>query len=77
LKHPFFNGLDLDALINRKIKAEFIPTVDKTGLNNFDEELTNEKPEESHVPAEVVAEIKKNEDNFKQFGFSAKEDEAC
>lgn len=58
---------------NRQLKAEFIPTIDKTGLNNFDEEITKENAEESMVPAEVVAKIEKNEDNFKEFGFSESE----
>jgi len=47
----------MDALLQRKIKADFIPTIDGTGLNNFDEEITNEKPEESVVPANVIEKI--------------------
>ena len=53
LAHPFFAGLDLDTLLDRKIKAEFIPTLDQTGLNNFDRELTQEQPEESMIPHEI------------------------
>ena len=70
LAHPFFSGLDMDKLLEREIKAEFCPQIDNTGLNNFDSDITQEKPEESHVPAEVLEKIKKAEDNFKDFGFS-------
>ena len=73
LGHPFFAELDMEALKDKKMKAEFIPTIDQTGLNNFDSDITQEKPEESHVPAEVVEKIKKAEANFKDFGFSSKE----
>lgn len=57
LGHPFFKGLDLDKLLTRKIKPEFLPTIDSTGLNNFDAEITNARPEESHVPAEIIEKI--------------------
>ena len=69
LAHPFFAGLDLDTLLDRKIKAEFIPTLDQTGLNNFDRELTQEQPEESMIPHEIQRKIQEKEDNFKDFGF--------
>ena len=50
IAHPFFNGLDFDALAEKKIVPKFIPTIDESGLNNFDTELTGEKPDESLVP---------------------------
>jgi hypothetical protein len=53
LGHPFFKTVDCEVLLKRGIKADFIPTIDGTGLNNFDIEITQEKPEESMVPAEV------------------------
>ena len=71
LGHPFFSELDQEQLLLRKIPAEFIPTIDSTGINNFDTDITNEKPEESMVPAEIVNKIKQHEENFKEFGFSA------
>ena len=73
LGHPFFKSVDREALLKRELKADFIPTIDNTGLNNFDSDITQEKPEESMVPAEVLAKIQQNEDNFKDFGFSSKE----
>ena len=53
LSHPFFSGLDLVALQEKKIPAEFRPVVDQTGLNNFDEDITKERAEESMVPVEA------------------------
>jgi len=58
LDHPFFKDkIDIDKLLQKKIKAEFVPTIDSSGTNNFDPEIINEKPEESMIPAEVVAKI--------------------
>ena len=37
LLHPLFKDLDIDKLVNKQIKAPFIPTVEgKTDLRNFD-----------------------------------------
>jgi serum/glucocorticoid-regulated kinase 2 len=58
LNHEFFKGkLDIEALMRKEIKAEFVPTVDSTGINNFDAEIINEKPEESMIPAEAMAKV--------------------
>lgn len=40
LGHKFFKGLDMELLLQRKVKPEFIPTIDGTGLNNFDSDIT-------------------------------------
>ena len=40
LGHPFFKDMDFDAILKKKIKPDFIPEIDQTGLNNFDEEIT-------------------------------------
>jgi len=52
------------------MKADFIPTIDPSGLNNFDADIINERPEESMVPKEIMNKIKQHEDNFKEFGFT-------
>lgn len=57
LSHQFFNGIDIEAFLKKKIKAEFIPTFDSTGLNNFNQDLTNQKPEESMIPQENLTMI--------------------
>ena len=48
LGHKFFQGLDLKALLDRKIQAEFIP--DQNFIKNFDSDLVSLDPTESHVP---------------------------
>lgn len=70
LSHEFFKDIDLKALQEKQVPAEFIPIVDQTGLNNFDSDITNEKPEESMVPPEVVQKILDHDPTFKDFGFS-------
>lgn len=57
LSHPFFTGLDLKALAKKEITAEFIPTVDQSGLNNFDPELTREQASESILDKDALAKI--------------------
>jgi len=48
LKHKFFSGIDLEALLERKIVAEFIPKLDdKDNTVNFDSEITSQKPDET------------------------------
>mmetsp|Transcript_25807 Transcript_25807/g.39668 ORF Transcript_25807/g.39668 Transcript_25807/m.39668 type:complete len:163 (-) Transcript_25807:28-516(-) len=69
LSHPFFKGLDLKALAQKKIKAEFMPTVDSTGLNNFDQDITREQPSESIVDRDALLKIGGQKENFKEAGF--------
>jgi serum/glucocorticoid-regulated kinase 2 len=72
LSHPFFAGkIDTEALMAKKIQPEFIPTIDGSGINNFDQEITNEKPEFSIVPAEAKAKIQQDQNVFEEFGFSS------
>ena len=48
LGHKFFDGIDFEALLQRKIKAEFIPKLDDTDISvNFDSEITSQKPDET------------------------------
>jgi hypothetical protein len=55
LSHPFFKDrIDIEALLKKQLKAEFIPTVDSTGVNNFEAAIVNEKPEESMIPADAM-----------------------
>ena len=62
MSHPFFAGIDVDALLARKIEPEFKPELDQTGLNNFDSDIVDGNPLESHVPEDVKDKIK----NFKE-----------
>lgn len=69
LSHQFFHDLDLRGLIEKKIQPDFIPVID--GLNNFDKEIINQKPEESIVPPEKVQKIHEYNKILEEFGFSA------
>lgn len=66
LAHPFFAGLDMQALLQRQIEPEFKPTIDQSGLNNFDDDIINTDAGESIVPPEKLIKIKENKelDNF-------------
>lgn len=68
LGHKFFQGLDLKKLVNREILAEFKP--DQDFVRNFDSEIINQDPMESVVSPEIITQIKKEEDQFKSFGFN-------
>lgn len=52
----------MKALLARQIVPEFVPTVDKSGLNNFDEDITNTDAGESIVPPDKLEKIKENKD---------------
>ena len=73
LAHPFFSGINLEALLSKQIKADFIPIIDSTGLNNFDQFLTDQKPEESMIPQENLAMIMECQEEFKDFSYNNEE----
>ena len=52
LMHPFFADLDMTKLLNKQIKAPFIPSIaNKQDLRHFDQEILNSDIIESIVPA--------------------------
>lgn len=58
LSHPFFNGLNLDDLLNKKLEAPFVPTIkDIKDLSNFDSSITEMETKESIVAPASVARI--------------------
>jgi hypothetical protein len=59
LGHKFFEGIDLDALLQRKMTAEFIPKLDDKEFStvNFDTEITSQKPDETVFTEEQIAKI--------------------
>ena len=75
MNHKFFKGLDLDALKAKKIVPKFIPTIDESGLNNFDTEITAEKADESVVPNMLQNKVKAREEDFKDFGFHTQDEQ--
>jgi serine/threonine protein kinase len=69
--HPFFNGINFDDVINKKIIPPFIPDVkNKTDLKYFDKQFTNVKIDNNH---NVSLEESISEQNIEMFeGFSYK-----
>jgi serum/glucocorticoid-regulated kinase 2 len=68
LKHPFFAGLDLKELMEKKIKAEYVPQVkDKYSVENFDPSITAESLDSGPIPPNRMDLIKKFEEEFKEF----------
>ena len=66
--HPFFNGFNFDNLLNRKIKAPFIPEIKgDLDVGNFDEEFTSEDVAQTAIPDKNLEYIKKNQDQFEAF----------
>ncbi|NWI95658.1 PKN2 kinase, partial [Pitta sordida] len=66
---PFFKGIDWDALLARRLKPPFVPTLkDPTDISNFDEEFTSQKPILT-PPEEVAVLTRKEQTVFKDFDF--------
>jgi len=54
LSHPWFSSLDWSKLLERKLKAPFVPEVSgDTWLKNFDEEFTKEKVRDTVVKVDI------------------------
>lgn len=50
-RHPFFRGLDWNALANKKIPAPFVPRIsDELDVSNFAEEFTSMVPVDNETP---------------------------
>lgn len=71
MAHDFFKDVDREALLSRSIKAEFIPTIDESGTNNFDAEITGQAPVETILSQNIMKKIKDAEESFDNFGFSS------
>lgn len=68
LKHPFFASIDLKALLEKKIKPDYIPVItDKYSVEHFDPSITGEDPTTTAIPAARMELIKKFEEEFKDF----------
>lgn len=42
INHPWFEGLDWEAIKNKEAKTPYVPPQENYGLDNFDEMFTNE-----------------------------------
>lgn len=66
--HPFFATIDFNLILEKKIPAPFIPTInDSTDVQYFDEEFTNEDTEMSYIPQKNMEVIKANQKKFEDF----------
>ena len=66
--HPFFASIDFDMIVQKKIKAPFIPELSsETDVQYFDEEFTNEEVGMSYIPKKNMDVIRKNQNKFKEF----------
>lgn len=64
-RHSFFKEIDFEKVLKKEYSPVFIPNVqDKTSISNFDEEFTNENPDDS------VAELDVDKDDEYLPGFS-------
>lgn len=69
LEHPWFKDLELSEVVNKKMKAPFVPQMEgKTDLRNFDPEVVGEGLTESIVPAESKKLIANKDEAFQNFG---------
>ena len=68
MRHPFFAGLDLGLLLQKKIVPEYIPQLtDKYSVEHFDPSITEEDPTTTAIPPSRMELIKKFEEEFKEF----------
>ena len=75
LSHPWFKDLDWSKLLERKIKAPFVPEV--TGdawLKNFDEEFTKEKARDSVVKVDLNT-LKNFQKEFAELNYNIDNDQ--
>lgn len=42
INHPWFNGLDWEAIKAKEVKTPYVPPLDNFGIDNFDEMFINE-----------------------------------
>ena len=66
--HPFFSGIDFQAIENKKVESPFIPQIDNnTDVQNFDEVFTNEDVDMSYIQNNNMEIIKENQYKFEEF----------
>ena len=66
-RHPFFKGIDWDALLAKKIDMEWRPNISNdTDVGQFDQMFTTENPEISYEDPSVIP----DETNFQLQGFT-------
>lgn len=74
LSHPWFKDLDWSKLLERKLKAPFVPEVSGDAwLKNFDEEFTREKARDSVVKVDLSV-LKEFQAEFEELNFNKDND---
>ena len=69
-KHPFFNDIDWDKALNKKLKPPFIPKIeDETDIKYFEKSLA-ESPIFSDSSSELLFKAEENEDEDDYDGFT-------
>ena len=67
-EHPFFKGVDFDALLQKKIKAPYKPKLkDITDVRNFSKFFTCQDISMSDIPESKLKLIQENQDLFEDF----------
>ena len=67
-KHPFFKGINFEALEEKKVEAPFKPVLEgEFDVRNFDEEFTSEDLASSEINEKNMELIKTNQDQFAPF----------
>lgn len=67
--HPWFESIDIDALINKQLDAPFIPKLsdDLTDVSNFDKEFTSTSLAQSFIPKADMRAVEKFNSKFTDF----------
>ena len=66
--HPFFNGVDFDAILNKKVKAPYIPQISgNTDVQHFSTTFTNESLAMSFIGKKEKDMVKANQELFNKF----------
>jgi hypothetical protein len=75
LGHPWFADVDIDAILNKREAAPFVPKIEGIrDLSNFDPEVVNQNLKESILPEESINLIRDKHDAFRDFGTMQKTD---
>lgn len=69
--HPFFAGLDWEAVARRGVKPEFTPPKlsSPTDTRYFDPEFTTERPKDTHVDASAISATQADKTHFDDFTY--------
>lgn len=70
LSHPWFEDLDWTLLLEKQVKAPFVPKTEGDDyIANFDDEFTREKPSDSIVKVDLNM-LKEFQKEFKEMNYN-------